>query len=104
MDRGSESKFMPKKPVIRFSGRKMAVSTVSVRMMSLVRWPIPEESVCTATSARCFKPAHVGQHAFDVLQHVARAQAQQLPFALRDRLRFRLPFVGASIHSGSALR
>jgi len=34
---GSESKFIPKKPVIRFSGRKIAVNTVSVRMMSLVR-------------------------------------------------------------------
>ena len=31
------SKFMPKKPVIKFSGKKMAVSAVSVRMMLLVR-------------------------------------------------------------------
>src|SRR5664279_698083 len=38
---GRPSKFMPKKPVTRLSGRKIAVSTVSARMMSLVRLQLP---------------------------------------------------------------
>ena len=50
---GSASKFMPKKPVIRFSGRKIAVSTVSVRMMTLVRFDSAEKCICTAASADC---------------------------------------------------
>ena len=48
---GRPSKFMPKKPVTRFNGRKIAVSTVRVRMISLVRWLCAEKCIWTAFSA-----------------------------------------------------
>ena len=41
---------MPKKPVTRLSGRKIAVSTVSARMMLLVRLLCSEKCICTAVS------------------------------------------------------
>ncbi|MNQ32790.1 hypothetical protein D3C85_462050 [compost metagenome] len=50
---GMNSKFMPKMPAMRLSGRKMAVSTVSTRMMSLARWPWTLKCICTAVSAFC---------------------------------------------------
>jgi hypothetical protein len=50
---GMNSKFMPKMPAIRFSGRKMAVSAVSVRMMFVGAVADAEKWICTAVSAPC---------------------------------------------------
>ena len=74
---GSASKFMPKKPVMRFRGMKMAVSTVSVRMMLFVRCPSAENASAPPTRPTTQSP-HVGQHALHMLQHIAGAHAQQL--------------------------
>ena len=72
---------MPKKPVTKLSGRKIAVSTVSARMMSLVRLLCSEKCICTAVSADASSRRTCVQHALDVLEHVARAHAQLLALA-----------------------
>ena len=52
---GMNSKFMPNTAAIRFSGKKIAVSAVKVRMMSLVRLPWALKCICTAVSVLCSK-------------------------------------------------
>jgi hypothetical protein len=47
---GMTSKFIPKMPVISVSGMNSAVITVSVRMISLVRWAMAAKWICTADS------------------------------------------------------
>ena len=62
-------------------GRKMAVSTVSVRMMSLVRLPSAEKCICTAAvSTICSRP-HVVPHALGC----APARRARAPAAGRVR-------------------
>ena len=51
--KGVNSKFIPKMPAIRFSGRNTAVSAVSVRMMSLVRLLCTLKCICTTVSVLC---------------------------------------------------
>ena len=101
---GSASKFMPKMPVIRFSGRKIAVSTVRVRMMALVRLRQRREVQLHRALGRLLEPPHVRQHPLDVLEHVARAHAQQLLIARRRAVARLGHSSSASSHSCIALR
>ena len=75
---GMCSKFMPKMPVISVSGAKIAVMTVSVRTIWLVRCALAEKCSWTAVSIAVFQAARVVEHAAHVLEHVGDAHQERV--------------------------